>query len=158
MAQVRGGILFDRLGRQAGPRGIAAARIADAGRVITDNDHGLVAEFLELPHLPHGNRVPQVHVDSGRIDAVLDSQGDAGAVALFELGNELVIGDDFLRPPTDHGELLFDGWKLSQRRTSRIGPRGCEKSRKRQSRKVSTVTASRQRRFTGNRLGVRFPF
>ncbi len=72
LAEISGGVLFDAFGREAGPRRVAAAGIADSGRVIADNNDRLVSQLLELANLSHGDRVPQVHVNAGRVDPILD--------------------------------------------------------------------------------------
>ena len=50
---------------------IPAARIADQGGVVADDQHGLMAEFLEQAQLSQRDSMAEVNVDSCRIDAIL---------------------------------------------------------------------------------------
>ena len=56
-----------------------------------------VAEVLELPQLPQRDRVAEMDVEAGRVDAVLDPQRLAGREATFELLAELVARLDLPR-------------------------------------------------------------
>ena len=62
-----------RAGQRRARRG-AAARIADAGRVVADDQHDLVAEVLELPELLEHDRVAEMDVRRGRVDPELDPE------------------------------------------------------------------------------------
>jgi hypothetical protein len=52
--------------------------------------------------------VAQVHVEAGRVDAVLDAQRLAGLDAAFELAHQLGLGHDLLSPAADQLQLLGD--------------------------------------------------
>ena len=56
-----------------------------------------------------GDRVAEVDVEPGRVDAVLDAQRLAGRAAAFELLDEFVPRLDLLDAAADDGELLLDG-------------------------------------------------
>ena len=49
-----------------------------------------MAEFLELAEFAEDDRVAEVDVEAGRVDAELDAQRLAGRVAAFELLPEFV--------------------------------------------------------------------
>ncbi len=72
--------------RKLRPRDGAAARVADHGRVIADDEDGLVAEILELPELSQNDGVAEMQIRAGRIGPELDAQGPAERELLFQLG------------------------------------------------------------------------
>ena len=51
-----------------------AGRVADPGGVVADDEHGLVAEVLELAHLPQHDGVAQVDVRGGGVQAELHAK------------------------------------------------------------------------------------
>ncbi len=67
-----------------------------------------MAEFLEQAQLAQRDRVAEMHVDAGRIDAVLDAQRLAGLHAAFELPHQIGFGDDLFGPAANQGQLLGD--------------------------------------------------
>ncbi len=87
--------------RRAG--GGAAGRIADGGGEITDEQHGLVTEELELAELFQGDGVAEVDVGRRGIDAELDAQRAAEA----EFFEQLLFGKDLGGSGDKMGELLF---------------------------------------------------
>ena len=94
-------VLLDLLRRQPGAARVAAAGVADRGRRGADDEHGGVAEFLELAQLPQRDRVAEVNVEAGRVDAVLHAKRLAGRVAVFELLLEFVARLDLRGPARD---------------------------------------------------------
>ena len=66
--------MLDLGGREDGTSLGAAARIADASGEIADNQHNHVAGVLKLPQLLQNDRVPEVDVGRGRVDAELHPQ------------------------------------------------------------------------------------
>ena len=80
--EVIAGVGLDLVLGQLGPGLVAAGGVADQGRVVADDDDGRVAQVLKLPELAQGNRVAEVDVDAGRVDAVLDPQGPVLADAI----------------------------------------------------------------------------
>src|SRR5262245_27612703 len=69
LVRVRARVRLD-LGRgEDGTGRRAPARIADERREVADDQHRLVPELLELAQLEEGNRVPEVDVRRGRINA-----------------------------------------------------------------------------------------
>ena len=78
LCEVGLGVLLDLLGGQSLSARVAAAGVADRGRGGADDEHRGVAEFLELPQLAQRNRVAEVDVEAGGVDAVLDAQRLAG--------------------------------------------------------------------------------
>jgi hypothetical protein len=53
-----------------------------------------------------------MHVDAGRVDAVLDPQRLSRTPALFEARCKLILGNDLLDAAADNGQLLGARWKL----------------------------------------------
>ncbi len=78
----------DDRGIEAGPRLGAARGVADARRVVADDEHGDVTGVLELAQLVEDDRVPQVDVGRGGVDAELDAQRPALALGAGKLGGE----------------------------------------------------------------------
>jgi hypothetical protein len=97
------------LGRQAGAGLVPAAGVADQRGVVADDQHGLVTQLLKEAQLPQGDGVAEVHVDAGRVDAVLDAQRRAGLEAALQLPAQLVLRDDLFDAATDQGQLLGNG-------------------------------------------------
>ena len=60
---------------------VAPGGVADLGRVVADDQHRLVAQVLELPHLPQHDRVAEVDVRRRRVQPQLDPQGPRPAPA-----------------------------------------------------------------------------
>src|SRR5258708_96474 len=67
-----------------------------------------MAQLLEGPKLSQRNSVPQMHVDAGRVDPVLDAQRRSRANAFFELLAQLGLGGYLINAPTNDGELFID--------------------------------------------------
>ena len=89
--------------RRAG--GVAAGRVADQRGAVADNERDAVAEVLELTHLAQRNRMAEVKVGRGGVDAELDVKGRA----LLEFLLELVQRNDLHGAGGDDLQLLFDG-------------------------------------------------
>ena len=85
LPEVVTGVRLNLFGSEAGARLIPAARVADQGGVVADDQHRLVAEFLKKPQLAQRHGMAEMYVDAGRIDAVFDAQRLAGLEAPFEL-------------------------------------------------------------------------
>ena len=64
------------------PGGALARGITDTGREISDDQHGGVAGVLEGPQLAKQDRVAEMDVGSGGVDAELDAQGPAQGFGL----------------------------------------------------------------------------
>ena len=82
LLQVIAGVGLDLLRRQARAGLIAAAGVADQGGVVADDQHRLMAQFLEQAQLAQRNRVAEMDVDAGRVDAVLDRAAACRSVTL----------------------------------------------------------------------------
>ena len=117
MVEVVDRVGLDLFGGQPGTGLVTPTGVSDQGRVVADDDHGLVAQGLELPHLSHGPGVPEMQVDAGGVDAVLDSQRRVGGPALLQLLDQFRLGHDLLGSPADHGELFVD-WGERHREVS----------------------------------------
>jgi len=84
LVDVGPGVGFDLLGRQYRACLVLSRRIADAGGVIADDQHGLVAEVLELADLTQHDGVAQVDVRCGGVQPQLDAELPAGLGGLGE--------------------------------------------------------------------------
>jgi hypothetical protein len=84
LLHVRARVRVDLLARQhrAGHR--AAARVAHARGVVADDQHDRVAGVLELPQLLEHDRVPEMQVGRGRVQAELGAQRAPGRQALLK--------------------------------------------------------------------------
>ena len=108
LGEIVAGVGFDLLLGQLGAGLVAARWVADQGRVVADDDDGRVTQLLELTELAQGDRVSQVDVDPGRVDAVLDAQRAVLADRAFELLEEFGFGDDLLDPAFQDRKLFGD--------------------------------------------------
>ena len=84
LLQVSGGIGLHRSSAELHPGGALAGGIADAGGEVADDQHGDMAGILEGPQLAEQQRVPQVDIGAGGVDAELDAQGPPGPLGLFQ--------------------------------------------------------------------------
>ena len=89
--------------RRAG--GGAAGGIADGGGEVADEQHGLVAEQLELAELLQRDGVAEVDVRRGGIDAELDAQRAAEA----EFFEQFLFGEDLGGAGGEEFELGIGG-------------------------------------------------
>ena len=71
---VRTGVSLNLLRRKARARNVAARRITNHSSEVTDQEHHVVAELLELPHLVDEHRMPEMQVRCRRIEARLDQE------------------------------------------------------------------------------------
>ena len=110
LLQVIAGVGLDLLRGQPGAGLVAAAGVADQGGVVADDQHRLMAQFLEQAQLAQRHGVAEVDVDAGRVDAVLDAQRLAGLDAALQLLPQLGLGHDLLDAAADQGQLFIDGF------------------------------------------------
>ncbi len=73
------GVGHDGFVRQLRPGDRAAAGVADHRGEIADDEDALMAEVLELPQLLENDRVAEMDVGRGRVNAEFDAQRPAGA-------------------------------------------------------------------------------
>ncbi len=59
-------------------------------------------EVLHLAHLVEDDRVPEVDVGGGRVEAQLDAQG----LATGELVGDLGLDQELVGPALEHGDLV----------------------------------------------------
>ena len=98
------GVLLDLLlGEDRAGLGLTGG-VADTGGVVADDEHGLVAELLELAELLEDDHVAEGQVRAGGVDAELHAQGLAGLEAL----EDLRLTDEFLGAGL-HDLQLFRG-------------------------------------------------
>ena len=101
LTKVVAGVLLDLRPAQRGPGLVAARGVAHQGGVVADDDDGRMPQVLKLAELAQGDRVAEVDIDPGRVDAILDAQGDACRLGTFQFPDELLAGDDLLDPPVE---------------------------------------------------------
>jgi len=90
--QIGFGIGLDLGGAELHPGGVLAAGIADAGGEVADDQHRRVARILEGPQLAEQDRVAQVDVGAGGVDAELHPQGAAGPLGVRQAGGKGLVG------------------------------------------------------------------
>ncbi|CAM2144483.1 hypothetical protein PT2222_160058 [Paraburkholderia tropica] len=106
LLEIRLGVRLDLLARERRTRGVAARRVADQrGEVADQEDHGM-AEILQLAHLVEHDRVADVDVGRGRIEAELDAQRLAGGRAFRELLLEFFFDQQFVDTALRDGERV----------------------------------------------------
>ena len=79
--------------------------IADHPGEVADHEDDVVAEILQLPQLVELDRVPEVEVGTGRIEALLDLQGFSAG----ELGRELGLDQQLVGAAAKDRELVRRG-------------------------------------------------
>src|SRR5262249_35185640 len=104
LIDVRGGVRVDLVGTERGARRGPAARVADAGGEIADDEHGDVAEVLERTELAQDDRRTQMDVRGGGVEPELHPQGPPGT----ELVPQLVLGDAVDGVGAQGAQLLID--------------------------------------------------
>jgi hypothetical protein len=117
-ARSRRPVLARLLERQRLAASSTSRRVADHRREVADDEHGLMAEILELPELAQHDGVAQVEVRPARVAAELDDERPAGLLGLLQLLGEGVFGEDLLDAAANLFELDVD------RRESGHGFRG----------------------------------
>src|SRR5450830_1021602 len=136
--------------RELRARHFLAGGVADHSREVADQEDDRVPEALEVPHLPEDDRVPEMEVRRGRIEAHLHEQGLAGLRGADELLLQLVALLARLDALQEEVELLGDGRKGACahagdcRGLSALGRRAqsCSSSRRRAKRKSSATMFS----------------
>ncbi len=106
LGQVIARIVLDLFGGQPGPRLVPTAGVADQGSVIAEDQHRLMAQFLEQLQFAQGNGVAEMDVDPGGVDAVLDAQGLAGLDAPGQFADQFVARLDLLDSAFDQDQLF----------------------------------------------------
>ena len=102
---------------EMGARGGATARIANHRGEVTDDQDGLVTEFLKLAELGEPNRVPQMNVGRGGINPELHLEGTAQR----QLGGQLLLTQDLGTAGDKLGKLIGKA-AHDVRRINRIVP------------------------------------
>jgi hypothetical protein len=81
-----------RLARQLRAGRLLAGRVADEAGEVADEEDDLVAELLEVAHLAEDDRVAEVEVGRGGVEADLDQQLPAAALRPPQLVGQLLLG------------------------------------------------------------------
>ena len=108
MIEVGFGVRLHLVLGQLGTRLGSSAGISDQRAEVADDEHDLVAEILELAKLAQADRVAEVNVGRGGIEALLHAKRLLRGERSLELSNELGFGDQLLDAGLDHRELAFD--------------------------------------------------
>ena len=87
------GVGVDDRAVEARPRLAAPRRVADARRVVADDEHRDVPGVLELAQLVEDHGVAEMDVGRRGVDAELDAQRPALALGERELGLESALGE-----------------------------------------------------------------
>ena len=95
---IRLGIDLDLLGRQRRTGGVAARRIANQGREVTDQKDYLMAQILQLAHLVEHHGVTQVDVGGRGVQTQLDAQRHTRGLGLGQLLDPFIFGQQFIDP------------------------------------------------------------
>ena len=98
---VRLRVALDLLRRERRPRLRLARGIADQAGKIADDQHGFVAQVLELPQLLQHDGVADVEIGGRGVEPQLDAQRPP----LGELRQEGLLGDDLHGPPPEALQL-----------------------------------------------------
>ena len=109
LGQVGAGVDLHRLGRELHPGGALAGGITNAGGEIADDQHRRVAGVLEGPQFAEQDRVAQVDVGAGGIDAELHPQGAAQALGLGQPRSQRLAGAGRTRAALAWSDLAFSG-------------------------------------------------
>ena len=83
--------------------GVLARRVADERRAVADDKRDVVAQVLELAHLAQRDRMAQMQIRAGRIDAQLDVE----RLAALELLKQAAFGHDLRSARCDDVKLFF---------------------------------------------------
>ena len=100
LLEVRLRVRVDLLVGEDRPLGRAAGRVADAGRVVADDQHADVPGVLERAHALQRDRAADVDVGRRDVDAELDPQRPAE----LQLRLETALGQHVDRVPREVGE------------------------------------------------------
>ena len=110
MLQVIARVSFHLLGREARPGLVAAARIADQGGVIADDQHRLVAELLKKAQLAQWHGMAEVNINPRWINAILDAERLAGLYAALQFLAQLGLRNNLVNAAANHGDLFVNGF------------------------------------------------
>ena len=91
----------------------ATRRIADHPGEVANQKNDRVSEILKMFQLAQQDRVPQVQIGSGRIEARLHPQRLARGERAFELRAQFGFFDDLRRALLDVCQLFVNRWKVS---------------------------------------------
>ena len=89
-------------GVRGGAGDVAPGRVADHPGEIPDQEHHVVAEVLELPHLVQQNRVAEMQVRGRRVEPRLYAQ----RLPAGELAHQILFHDQLVGAAPDHFEMV----------------------------------------------------
>src|ERR1035438_7416126 len=116
------GVLRNLLPRQRRPRRRAPRWIAYHSGEISDEEDDRVAEVLKMFELAQQDRVPQVQIGSGWIEARLHPQRFARSERTFEFGAQFGFLNNLRRALLDVCQLFVNRWKVSHVVSDYIDP------------------------------------
>ena len=90
---------LDLLAGQRRPGGVAARRVADHGREVADQENDRVAEVLKLAQLVQYDRMAEMNVGRGRIEAQFDPQWHARCFRPHQFGHPVGLGQQLAAAP-----------------------------------------------------------
>jgi hypothetical protein len=80
---------------------IAASGISDLGGKIPDDDHSDMAEVLKFAHFADGHKMSDMHIESGGVYTILDSERFSSFGTICQFGFQFVQWDDLFHVFTD---------------------------------------------------------
>ncbi len=100
------------LARERRTRFGLARGVANHRREIANEKNSGVAFLLEVLELAQHDRMAEVQIRRGGIDAEFHAQGFAGGARALDLRAQLLLADDFVGAAAQGGHLVVGGAKL----------------------------------------------
>src|SRR4051812_32112871 len=103
------GVGVNLLAREHFARLIPAGGIANAGGVVADDEHGLVAPILKLADHFEWDGMAEGDVGGGGVHAEFDAERLSGGGAALKFSAEVILAEDTLAAAGEDFDLLVDG-------------------------------------------------
>jgi hypothetical protein len=87
---------------------VAAARITNQSSIVPDYQDRLMAEILKQTKFPKRDRVSQMNIDSGGVDAVFNPEGLSGPKTGFQPFDQAIPWFDLFDAAGKQFKLFFD--------------------------------------------------
>src|SRR5471032_1917133 len=97
-------VRLDLLARQRRARGVTPRRVPDQRSEVANQEDHRMAKILQLTHLVQDNRMANMNIRRGRVEAKLDAQGLAARGAASELLCELGFDQQLVTTPFRDGK------------------------------------------------------